>query len=70
MTAKPLSPQGLGRLEHEYSLAAEPPTNLMASGQVHVADRIRAKHREGSRILKLIREAEALEACELRRALL
>jgi len=42
----------------------------MASGQIHRADRIRVNRREGSRFLEFIREAETLEAWELRRALL
>jgi len=70
LTADHPSPQSLRRLEHEYSLAGEPLSNLMASGQIHRADRIRVTHREGSRFLKFMREAEALEAWELRCALL
>jgi len=52
LTAEHPSPQSLRRLEHEYSLAGEPLSNLMASGQIHRADRIRVTHREGSRLLK------------------
>ena len=49
------SPQALRRFEDEYSLAVEPLSNMVASGQIHRADRIRATHREGSRFLKFIR---------------
>ena len=70
LAAEQPSPQSLRRLEHEYSLGVEPLSNLMASGQIHRADRIRVTHREGSHFPKLLRDAEALEACELRRALL
>lgn len=38
--------ESLRRLEHEYSLAAEPLSNLMASGQIHRADRIRVNPAE------------------------
>lgn len=48
----------------------QPLPNLVASGQIHRADRIRVTHSEGSRCLKFIREEEALEAWELRCALL
>jgi hypothetical protein len=64
------SPQSLRRLKHKGSLAVEPLPNLMAPGQIHRAGRIRATHGEGSSFQKLIREAEALEAWELRCALL
>jgi hypothetical protein len=60
------SPRSLRRLEHQGSLPVEPLPNLMASGQIHRADRIRVTHSEGSRFLKFIREEEALEAWELR----
>jgi hypothetical protein len=52
---------GVRRLENEYSLAAEPLSNPMASGQIRPADRIRGTHRDGSLLLKFIRVAEALE---------
>jgi len=70
LAAEQPSPQSFRRLENEYSLAVEPRSNLMASGQIHRADRIRVNRREGSRFLEFIREAETLEAWELRRALL
>jgi hypothetical protein len=70
LAAEQPSPQVLRRLEHEGSLAVEPLSNLMASGRILRADRIRVTHREGSRLLKSIREAEALEAWGLRCALL
>lgn len=70
LAAEQPSPQSLRRLEHEGSRGAEPLPSLMASGQIHRADRIRVTHREGSRFLKFMREAEALEAWELRCALL
>jgi hypothetical protein len=38
--------ESLQRLEHEYSLAAEPLSNLMASGQIHRAHRIRVNPTE------------------------
>ena len=41
---------------------SRPLSNLISSGQCHRADRIRVTHRVGSRFLKFIREAEALEA--------
>jgi hypothetical protein len=56
------SPQGVRLLKRGYSLAMEPLSNLMTPGHVHRADRIRVTDGEGSRILKSMREAEALKA--------
>jgi hypothetical protein len=52
---------GLRRLENEYSLAAEPLSNPMASGQIHLPIVSAGPHRDGSLLLKFIRVAEALE---------
>ena len=38
--------ESLRRLEYEYALAADPLSNLMASGQIHRADRIRVNPTE------------------------
>jgi hypothetical protein len=38
------SPENVRRLEHEYSLAVEPLSNLMASGQIQRADDFRETH--------------------------
>ena len=38
--------ESLRRLEHEYALAGAPLSNLMASGQIHRADRIRVNPTE------------------------
>src|SRR5260370_6729501 len=65
LTAEQPSPQSLRRLEHEYSLAVEPLSNLMASSQIHRGDRMRVTHREGSPFLMFFREAEALEGWEV-----
>lgn len=65
LAAEQLSSQSLRRLQHGFLLAKELLSNLMASGQSHRPDRIRETHREGSRFLKFICEAEALEAWKL-----
>jgi transcriptional regulator with GAF, ATPase, and Fis domain len=55
LAAEQPSPQSLRRFEHEYSLAVEPLSNLMASGQFHRVDRTgkelvaRAIHRRSRR---------------------
>jgi hypothetical protein len=64
LTAEQPSPQGLRRLKHEYSLAVELLSNLMASGQIHRGDRFRATH-GGLALPNVFREAEALEAWEV-----